>query len=60
MRHLGLRKLFMKNLFRDLTFVVLLMLLLFGLTYCKREATNKSDFTVIYSNDVFGETEPCG
>ena len=50
----------MKNLFRDLTFVVLLMLLLFGLTYCKREAASKSDFTIIYSNDVFGETEPCG
>ena len=49
-----------KALVRDLTFVVLLMLLLFGLTHCRREAANKSDFTIIYSNDVYGQAEPCG
>ncbi len=50
----------MKNLVRDLTFVVLLILVLSCVTYCKREASDKSNFTIIYSNDVLGETEPCG
>ena len=49
-----------KAIVRDLTFVVVLMLVLSGVTYCKKVAPNKADFTIIYSNDFLGETEPCG
>ena len=49
-----------KAIVRDLTFVVVLMLVLSGVTYCKKVAYNKADFTIIYSNDSLGETEPCG
>lgn len=49
-----------KALVRDLIFVVVLMLILSGVTFCKKVASDKADFTIIYSNDLLGETEPCG
>ena len=63
------------GLVRDILVIVSLMSTLLLITYCGNgnnsgaeeflEAsglvkTTKSRFTIVYSNDVLGETEPCG
>jgi len=44
----------------DLLILFAILFILFGVTYCKHGSLEKNAFTVIYSNDVLGESEPCG
>jgi len=51
----------MRNTFWQNALIVMAVFFVFlGVTYCKSYTSSKSDFTIIYSNDVIGETEPCG
>lgn len=45
---------------KDVIAVVTILIALFGVTYCAKMAKHETKFTIIYSNDVLGETEPCG
>lgn len=45
---------------RDVIAVVTILLVLFGVTYCAKMNKHEVEFTIVYSNDVLGETEPCG
>jgi hypothetical protein len=53
---------FMKGKFsKDLLVMAALLLLLLGVTYCTRIHTpDAASFVIVYSNDMLGETEPCG
>jgi len=53
---------FMKGKFsKDLLIMATLLLLLLGVTYCTRTYTpDAASFVIVYSNDMLGETEPCG
>ena len=45
---------------KDIIVVVTILLVLFGVTYCAKVKKHEAGFTIVYSNDVLGETEPCG
>ena len=45
---------------KDVIAVVTILLALFGVTYCTKTVKHEAKFTIVYSNDVLGETEPCG
>jgi hypothetical protein len=45
---------------KDIIAVVAILLALFGVTYCSKITKHEAEFSIIYSNDVMGETEPCG
>ena len=45
---------------KDVIAVLTILIALFGLTYCTKMGRHEAKFTIVYSNDVLGETEPCG
>ncbi|MBN1572243.1 MAG: hypothetical protein JW984_03485 [Deltaproteobacteria bacterium] len=45
---------------KDVIVVVAILLALFGVTHCSKLTKHEANFTIVYSNDVLGETEPCG
>jgi hypothetical protein len=49
-----------KTLWRNLIIIMAIFLVFFSVTYCKNYASSPASFTVVYSNDVIGEVEPCG
>jgi uncharacterized protein YceK len=49
-----------KTLWQNVAIILAILLVLAGITSCSRHVAPKAEFTVIYSNDVLGETEPCG
>lgn len=50
-----------KSVTKDVAVSLMILFLCVPLTYCKNRYSGKEiDFTVIYSNDVWGEVEPCG
>jgi hypothetical protein len=49
-----------KTIWRNVMIVLAIFFVFLGVTYCKSYTPAKADFTVVYSNDVLGETEPCG
>lgn len=48
------------TLWRNIAVILAILLVFLGVTYCKSYTSSKADFTVVFSNDVLGETEPCG
>jgi len=52
----------MKGTFaKDLMVMAALLLVLTAVTYCTRPHTpDAASFVIVYSNDMLGETEPCG
>ncbi|MBN1883579.1 MAG: hypothetical protein JW885_15535 [Deltaproteobacteria bacterium] len=52
----------MKGTFtKDLMIMAALLLVLSAVTYCTRpQDPDAASFTIIYSNDMLGEVEPCG
>ena len=46
---------------KDLMIMLALLLVLTAVTYCTRPHTpDAASFVIVYSNDMLGETEPCG
>ncbi|GEM_PF-4408881 len=45
---------------KDFVVVLTILLALFGVTYCAKVKKHETKFSIVYSNDVLGETEPCG
>jgi len=46
---------------KDLMIMAALLLVLMTVTYCTRPQTpDAASFVIVYSNDMLGETEPCG
>ena len=46
---------------KDLSVMAALLLVLMTVTYCTRPHTpDAASFVIVYSNDLLGETEPCG
>jgi hypothetical protein len=40
--------------------LIAIYLVFLGVSYCGSYTPAPADFTIIYSNDLLGETEPCG
>ena len=50
-----------KTLTKDLMIMAALLLVLTAVTYCTQPQTpDAASFVIVYSNDMLGETEPCG
>ncbi len=50
-----------KSLRSNIVIVLALFFVFMGVSYCKNYSpSSPADFTIVYSNDVLGETEPCG
>jgi hypothetical protein len=49
-----------KTLRPNIAIIVALFFIFIGVSYCKNYTPPAADFTIIYSNDLLGETEPCG
>ena len=45
---------------KDFIAIITIFLILFAVTYCTNITKHAAKFTIVYSNDVLGETEPCG
>jgi hypothetical protein len=45
---------------KDVIVVLTILIAFFGVTYCAKIGGHEAKFTILYSNDVLGETEPCG
>jgi len=51
----------MRRISRPNIIIILAIFFVFlGVSYCKNYTPSPADFTVVYSNDLLGETEPCG
>ena len=44
----------------NITIVLVIFLISLGVSYCENYTPPAADFTIVYSSDVLGETEPCG
>jgi hypothetical protein len=44
----------------DLFVIGILIAFIASMSSCTNIVSKGSDFTIVYSNDVLGETEPCG
>ncbi len=45
---------------KDFIAIITIFLVLFAVTYCTNVIEREAGLTIVYSNDVLGETEPCG
>ncbi len=50
-----------KTLRPNIAIILAIFFVFLGVSYCKNYTpSSPADFTIIYSNDLLGETEPCG
>ena len=49
-----------KTLRPNIAIVLALFFIFIGVSYCDNYTPPAADFTIVYSNDVLGVTEPCG
>jgi hypothetical protein len=49
-----------KSFWSNVAVILAIFFVFLGVTYCKNYTASPADFTIVYSNDVLGETEPCG
>ena len=49
-----------KTLRPNIVTILAIFFVFLGVSYCKNYTPSPADFTIIYSNDLLGETEPCG
>jgi hypothetical protein len=44
----------------NIAIILAIFFVFLGVSYCKNYTPSPADFTIVYSNDLLGETEPCG
>jgi hypothetical protein len=49
-----------KSLPPKIAIILVIFFIFMGVTYCKNYTPSPADFTIVYSNDLLGEIEPCG
>jgi len=50
-----------KTLRPNIAIILAIFFVFLGVSYCKNYTpSSPADFTIVYSNDLLGETEPCG
>ncbi len=49
-----------KTIRPNIAIVLMIFFIFMGVSYCKNYTPPAADFTIVYSNDVLGETAPCG
>ena len=49
-----------KTIRPNIAVILAIFFVFLGVSYCKNYTPSPADFTIIYSNDLLGETEPCG
>ena len=49
-----------KTLRPNIVTILAIFFVFLGVSYCKNYTPSPADFTIVYSNDLLGETEPCG
>lgn len=49
-----------KSIRPNVAVILAIFFVFMGVSYCKNYTPSPADFTIVYSNDLLGETEPCG
>ncbi len=49
-----------KSIRPNVVVILAIFFVFLGVSYCKNYTPAPADFTIVYSNDLLGETEPCG